>query len=85
MGGTEVYPISPPSERGRQGSITTPVSQPGSVVADHVETPSTDGNKGLQISVKRGEPPRYNDGRIYCAHPECAKDVPTFRRPCEWK
>ena len=83
MGSTDVYPMSPQSERGRQGSITTPTSQAGSLVAD--TTPSTEGSKGLQISVKRGDPPRNDEGKIYCAHPDCAKDVLNFRRPCEWK
>lgn len=85
MGGIEAYPISPPSERERRASITTPVSQSESVANDHIETPTTEGSRGPQISVKRGEPPRNVDGKIYCPHLECAQDVPTFRRPCEWK
>lgn len=84
MGGIEDYP-SPHSETGRQGSITTLNSMPGSVIADHVTTPSSEGSKGIHISVKRGKPPRNADNQIFCVHPECAKENITFRRPCEWK
>jgi hypothetical protein len=84
MGGIDSYP-SPHSEGGRQASITTTTSMPESVVADHLTTPSTDGSKGLHISIKRGEPPRNEANQIYCSHPKCAKEVPIFRRPCEWK
>ncbi|ERF73909.1 hypothetical protein EPUS_05921 [Endocarpon pusillum Z07020] len=83
MGGTDDYP-SPHSEGGRQPSITTPASMPGSVNADHITTPSSDGGKGLNISIKRGDPPRNAHNQIYCAHPECAKEALIFRRPCEW-
>ena len=85
MGGIETYPISPPSERERRASITTPISGPESVITDPIETSTPDGTRGPQISVKRGEPPRNDNGKIYCAHLECAKDIPIFRRPCEWK
>jgi hypothetical protein len=84
MGGTEDYP-SPHSDRGRQNSIATSTSMPESVAADHATTPSSAGSKGLQISIKRGEPPRNEMNEIYCTHLECAGKVVTFRRPCEWK
>jgi hypothetical protein len=84
MGDIESYP-SPHSEGGRQASITTPISMPESVITDHLTTPSIDANKGLHISINRGEPPRNKGNQIYCSHPKCAKEVPIFRRPCEWK
>lgn len=84
MGGIDDYP-SPHSERGRRASITTPTSMPGSLVTDHVTPSSMEGSNALQISIRRGEPPRNASNQVYCAHSECAKDPPNFRRPCEWK
>jgi hypothetical protein len=84
MGDIDSYP-SPHSEGGRQASITTPISMPESVVVDHFTTPNIDRNKGLHISINRGEPPRNEGNQIYCSHPKCAKEVHVFRRPCEWK
>ncbi|KAI9729451.1 MAG: hypothetical protein M1834_006832 [Cirrosporium novae-zelandiae] len=37
------------------------------------------------ISHRRPEqPPRREDGSIYCNHQDCQQNPPTFRRPCEW-
>lgn len=85
MGGLDNYPPSPQSDQGRQPSITTPTSLPGSVNVDHITTPGSDGSKGVQMSVKRGDPPRNAEKQIYCNHSECAGDPPTFRRPSDWK
>lgn len=39
-----------------------------------------------RLSVRRSRPPPKNaTGQIYCDHPQCQSNPPTFRRPCEWK
>ncbi|KAF7513369.1 hypothetical protein GJ744_009790 [Endocarpon pusillum] len=83
IGGTDDYP-SPYNEGGRQPSIITITSISGSINTDHITTPSSDGGQGLNISIKRGEPPRNDHNQIYCAHPECAREGLIFRRSCEW-
>ncbi|KAJ5553417.1 hypothetical protein N7494_002795 [Penicillium frequentans] len=38
-----------------------------------------------RLSVRRArDPPKNTEGQIYCDHPECQAQPPTFRRPCEW-
>ncbi|EEQ34253.1 conserved hypothetical protein [Microsporum canis CBS 113480] len=38
-----------------------------------------------RLAVKRAhDPPRNQDGNIFCDHPDCRGDPPVFRRPCEW-
>ena len=35
-------------------------------------------------SAGQADPPRNAQGQIYCDHPECASNQPTFARKCEW-
>ncbi|DAA74711.1 TPA_exp: hypothetical protein A8136_3027 [Trichophyton benhamiae CBS 112371] len=38
-----------------------------------------------RLAVKRAhDPPRNQDGNIFCDHPDCHTNPPVFRRPCEW-
>ncbi|CAG8943625.1 unnamed protein product [Penicillium salamii] len=38
-----------------------------------------------RLSVRRArDPPKNPEGQIFCDHPECQANPPTFRRPCEW-
>lgn len=50
-------------------------------------SPSSEGSHSRnKLSIRRTqEPPKTNDGLLYCDHPECEAKPPTFRRPCEWK
>lgn len=39
-----------------------------------------------KLAIKRDrDPPRNVAGQLYCDHPDCHNQTPTFRRPCEWK
>lgn len=52
------------------------------------EQPTTNymAGKRPRLSIRRArDPPKNNDGQIYCDHPDCQGAPPTFRRPCEWK
>ncbi|KAL9111745.1 MAG: hypothetical protein Q9227_003804 [Pyrenula ochraceoflavens] len=46
-------------------------------------SPSSEGSR-QKLSIKREEPPRNDDGMLVCAHPDCQRDPPLFRRSCEW-
>ena len=74
-------------ERQRSASLTTNPSPLQTNLASPVEhsTPTSEGSSRQRVSVRRlQEPPKNDQDEIYCDHPECAKDPPTFRRPCEW-
>lgn len=49
-------------------------------------SPSTAPTGRPKISVRREQgPPKNEAGQMFCAHEDCRKDPPTFRRQCEWK
>jgi len=88
MMGEDIY--NPPTPRSiRHDSTATSVSEESSIVRNLMMptaqgTPSSEGSRP-RVTVRRsGEPPRNADDQIYCDHPSCATDPPTFRRPCEW-
>ena len=89
MGVGEAY--SPPSERNRSTSVPTSASPGHSVMASPVvgqlSSPNSDTSARARVSVRRTqEPPRNEQGEIYCNHEECLRNPqpPTFRRVCEW-
>ncbi|KAJ6105860.1 hypothetical protein N7512_009377 [Penicillium capsulatum] len=42
--------------------------------------------KRPRLSIRRaGDPPKNNEGQIYCDHSDCRMAPPTFCRPSEWK
>ena len=51
-----------------------------------VASPSVAGSSDFRHSSRRSqEPPRNNEGIMYCDHRECADNPPVFPRKCEWR
>ncbi|KAL2000271.1 hypothetical protein VTN02DRAFT_3334 [Thermoascus thermophilus] len=87
MGDGTDYP-SPRSEGpGGPPSILVTAQESLSPTAKMPEQPSpglVDGTRP-RLSVRRArDPPKNPAGQIYCDHPDCQANPPTFRRPCEW-
>ena len=90
MGDGSEYP-SPRSEgpSGPTSILVTayePVSSsPKMTEADQISPEFVEGTRP-KLSVRRAhDPPKNNEGQIFCDHPECHEAPPIFRRPCEWK
>lgn len=88
MGDGTDYP-SPRSEGpGGPPSVLVTAQESISPTAKMTEQPSpglVDGTRP-RLSVRRArDPPKNPAGQIYCDHPDCQANPPTFRRPCEWK
>lgn len=89
MGISDVYPISPQSERRRSTSIPTSASPHNSLLTSPAMSTSqsphnSESSTRHRVSVQRAqEPPRNAKDEIYCNHAECEADPPTFRRRSE--
>lgn len=88
MGDGTDYP-SPRSE-GPGGPPSVLVSAPEAIsptpkMTEQASPGLVDGTRP-RLSVRRArDPPKNAAGQIYCDHPDCQANPPTFRRPCEWK
>ena len=81
------YPMSPHSEASEPSSVVCPPTLPDHS-AHHNQpqtSPSVGGSSGSRRdSIGAQDPPRNGYNQIYCDHPECAANPPTFSRKCEW-
>lgn len=90
MGEGSDYP-SPRSEAphgATAASVLASATESLSSIARMNEQPTMSYMEGTRprLSVRRArDPPKNNEGQIYCDHPDCQMAPPTFRRPCEWK
>ena len=82
------YPMSPHSVASEPSSVLCPPALPDST-SPHNQ-PQTSPSIGHSSGSRRDsvsqtqDPPRNNYNQIYCDHPECAANPPTFTRKCEW-
>lgn len=83
MTGETSYP-SPTSEAAAGSPVTMALSEQMMMDKQMSQSPVEVARPKLAIRRDR-DPPRNAAGQLYCDHPDCSNQVPTFRRPCEWK
>ncbi|KAI9792720.1 MAG: hypothetical protein M1816_001819 [Peltula sp. TS41687] len=92
--GSRNYPPSP-SESSRVSSAS-PSPEPQTTAENQDDRNSacsdTETSVAKRTAVRRRrsinrerEPPKNDQGQIYCDHADCASKLPTFQRRCEWK